>query len=272
MLTYGAEVWGLDADYTAIERIHLFAIKRFLNTSIRTPNVMVYGETGRYPLFVNAYLKCIRFWLRILKMSPQRLPYKAYKMSLYLHEQNRRTWASSVCYVLYKYGFDNVWENQGVGDEKMFLKEFKERLLTSYKQEWSTKLRTSDRFLFYSTFKSTLSMSSYLIDLKHVKARNLLIRMRLGVSPLKIHRLRFTNNITEADLTCLFCRYETETEVHFILTCPRYEEIRELYIPKKYYNCPSSFKLTLLLAANNKTILLRLATYIFKAFQIRNSS
>ena len=57
MLNYGAEVWGLEADHTPIERIHLFAVKRFLNTSIRTPNVMVYGETGRYPLFMSTYMK-----------------------------------------------------------------------------------------------------------------------------------------------------------------------------------------------------------------------
>ena len=105
VLNFGAEVWGLEADNTPIERIYLFAIKRFLNTSIRTPNVMVYGETGRYPLFMSTYAKCVKVWLRILKLSPHRLPYKAYKMLLYLHERNRRTWASSVCYLLYRHGF-----------------------------------------------------------------------------------------------------------------------------------------------------------------------
>ena len=122
MLNYGSEVCGLDADHTPIERVYLFALKRFLNTSLRTPNLMVYGETGRYPLFVNIYVKCIKFWLRILKMPPCRLPFKAYKMLLHLHERNKRTWASSVCYVLYKYDFGDVWVNQGVGDEEAFLK------------------------------------------------------------------------------------------------------------------------------------------------------
>ena len=69
MLNYGSEVWGLDADHTPIERVHLFALKRFLNTSFCTPNLMVYGETGRYPLFVNIYVKCLKFWLRILKIN-----------------------------------------------------------------------------------------------------------------------------------------------------------------------------------------------------------
>ena len=114
MPSYGAEVWPLDADTTSIERIHWFALKRLLNTSLRTPNVIVYGETGRYPLFVNIYLKCIQFRLLILNMSPHRLQFKAYTMLLHLHEQNKNTWASSVCYVLYKCDCNEVWVNQSV--------------------------------------------------------------------------------------------------------------------------------------------------------------
>ena len=132
MLSYGAEVWGLNCDFKIIERVHLFALKRFLNVSIKTPSDLVYGETGRYPLYVNVYVKSIKYWLKILKMQTERLPYRAYKMLLFLHEQNRNTWASSVCYLLYKYGFDEVWVNQGVGDEKMFLRALKDRLLIAY--------------------------------------------------------------------------------------------------------------------------------------------
>ena len=110
ILNYGAEVWGLEADLKVVERIHLFALKRFLNVSIRTPNVMVYGETGRYPLFVNIFVKTVKYWLRILKMPDHRFPYKAYKMLLYLHEQNRKTWASSVCFICFLYGKTRVLE------------------------------------------------------------------------------------------------------------------------------------------------------------------
>lgn len=176
----------------------------------------------------------------ISKIPSPHLPCKAYKMLLRLHKRNRRTWASSICCVLYRFDFDGVRENQGIGDDKMFLKELKERLLALYKQKWATSLRTNDRFFFYSTFKSTLSLSFYLNDLKHVKVRNFLIRIRLGISQLKTHELWFTMNRSQADLTCPFCRHHTENEMHLILTCPRYKEIQEPYIPKKYYSCPSS--------------------------------
>ena len=62
-----------------------------------------------------------------------------------------------------------------------------------------------------------------------------------------------------------------ETEVHFILVCPKYAEIREQYIPKKYFTSPSSIKLALLLATRSNLLLLRLAIYIIKAFAIENA-
>ena len=108
---------------------------------------------------------------------------------------------------------------QGVGDEKTFLKEFKNRLISEYKQEWSDSIATNERYLMYNTFKSSLTMSQFLHDLKHIKARNSLLRIRLGVSQLRSHRLRFARN-AKADLACPFCNHEIESEIHFILSCP----------------------------------------------------
>ena len=113
LLHYGSEVWVLDADHTPVKRVHLFALKMSLNASLRTPDLMVYGETGRYPLFVNISVKCITVWLRILKMPPCRLPFTPYKMLLYLLEQNKTTWSSSVCYLLCKYDFGDILGKSG---------------------------------------------------------------------------------------------------------------------------------------------------------------
>ena len=98
---------------------------------------------------------------------------KSYKMLLYVHEQNRKTWASSVCFLLYKYGFSHVWENQGVRDEKTFLKEFKNRLITENKKEWSDSITTNERYLMYNTFKSSLTMSPFFARFKARKSKKL---------------------------------------------------------------------------------------------------
>ena len=53
IVLYGAEIWGLDAAAVHCEKIHLFALKKFLGVSLQTPNDLVYGETARYPITVS---------------------------------------------------------------------------------------------------------------------------------------------------------------------------------------------------------------------------
>ena len=116
-------------------------------------------------------------------------------MLLHLDEQNKRTWESSVCYALYKYEFGDVWVNQDVGDEKAFLREFKERLVSFCKQEWNNSLRTKQRFTVCSIFKSSFSLAPYLYELKHIKVTNFFNRLRLCVSPLRTHKLSYRKNL-----------------------------------------------------------------------------
>lgn len=49
---YGAELWGLDKAATHIEKVHLYALKRFLGVHYKTPNDLVYGEKGRHPMYI----------------------------------------------------------------------------------------------------------------------------------------------------------------------------------------------------------------------------
>ena len=125
VLTYGSEFWGIMADYRITERVHLFADKRFLNVSTRAPSALVYGETGRYPFYVNTYTRCIKYWLNLVRMPDNRLPSKSYKMLYDLHCKNKNNWVSYVCFTLYRYGFGFVWENQGVCNTKRYLCEFR---------------------------------------------------------------------------------------------------------------------------------------------------
>ena len=89
--------------------------------------------------------------------------------------------------------------------------------------------------------------------------------------PLRTHKLRYPEDVTPVNYYCPVCKSDVETEVHFILVCPKYAEIREQYIPKKYFTSPSSFTLALLLAKAGgalATLFLRLAIYFMKAFTI----
>ena len=50
--------------FDQIERVHLYACKRFLRVLDKTQNDIVYGELGRYPTSIS---KSIKHWFRLLK-------------------------------------------------------------------------------------------------------------------------------------------------------------------------------------------------------------
>jgi hypothetical protein len=129
IMCYGAEIWGLDKAAQHCEKVHLFALKKFLHVELRTPNDLVYSELNRYPITINCAVKCIRYWLKIVQMDEERLPKKAYLMLQNLDGRGKTNWVSSVRMYLYRYGFGFVWLNQGVGDIKEFLWAFMTRLI-----------------------------------------------------------------------------------------------------------------------------------------------
>ena len=59
---YRSEIWGYQK-FDAIEKAHLFACKRLLIVGLQTPNVMMVGDLGRFPIFILTAARCIKFWL-----------------------------------------------------------------------------------------------------------------------------------------------------------------------------------------------------------------
>ena len=98
-------MWGL-SDCSRVEVVHLQALKRFLNFFLRAPNIIVYGETGRYPLNINASIRAVKYGLRVLNMDDSMFPLKAYKMML-LSGYND-SWANMIKDLLHRYEFDSV--------------------------------------------------------------------------------------------------------------------------------------------------------------------
>ena len=42
--------------------------------SQKTPNTMIYGELGRYPLYINTVIKAVKYWLKLVELPDNRLP------------------------------------------------------------------------------------------------------------------------------------------------------------------------------------------------------
>ena len=105
ILQYGSEIWGLYDAASQCENVHLFALKKFLGVSNKTPNDLVYGEVNRFPIYLNSAVQCIKYWLKLTQMETSRLPKKAYNMLYILDTRGKVNWVTMVKRKLYRSGF-----------------------------------------------------------------------------------------------------------------------------------------------------------------------
>ena len=64
VMLYGCEIWGF-CNFEILERLHLRFCKILLKLKKSTPNVMVYGELGRYPMSVTIKTRMICYWYKL---------------------------------------------------------------------------------------------------------------------------------------------------------------------------------------------------------------
>ena len=268
MLLYASELWGLTR-FRSVESPHLFACKRFLNVLPRTPNAMAYGELGRFPLFIDSTVSAIRYWLKLQKMFLVRLPRQAYEMDKkrFLrspgNEVDVHNWACSIKRCLDVCGFSYVWLNGGVVHEKAFLRAFRQRLIDCHKQEWFSKIMESDRFSTYCSFKSLLQPERYLTYITINKFRNIFVKLRLGIIDLNVNK-----RYNAVPNMCPFCP-SVENELHFLLHCPKYQELREKYILKYFTDKVHVPPLMFLLQNESMHITRSVAMYCYYAMKTR---
>ena len=69
---------------------------------------------------------------------------------------------------------------------------------------------------------------------------------------------------------CRLCD-DLEDEYHFVMVCPLYNEFRSKYIQNYYWRRPCMPKFIELMQSENKKVICRLATFVFKSFERRTS-
>ena len=228
MLTYAAEVWGL-GNVDQIEKVQTFAMKRFLSVPLHASNKLLYGETGRYPLFIRTALKCIKYWIRLIRLPLSRLCRQTYDMLLIQHNQGRINWVSKVQQILNENGCGIVWQCQGVGYEDRFVAEFKDRTMSCYKQNWHSNIEGNEKYKWFYTFKDSFFTERYLSFITTKRFRDTLTRFRVRACGLRSHKVWFQTEISE-NSSCPMCGHLLEDEVHFLFQCPAYLHLREKYV------------------------------------------
>ena len=264
ILLYGSELWGFQAREST-ELINRYACKRFLCVYNRSTNAAVLGDCGRYPLWIESARRCLKYWFKILKMPNNRYVLKCYNMLKTMTNNCYGNWTNEVESMLSENGFRYVWLNQGVDNEKLFLVNFANRLKDRYLQEWYNTLETSNKLSVYNNIKSCYEKAAYISILRVRKFRHCYAQFRTGVHNLEIEKGRYTNTPRNERLCKVCSLNQVEDELHFVLVCPAYSDLRLQYIPSKYLINTSIHKLYVLLANRNEKCIKNVATYICHA-------
>jgi hypothetical protein len=153
ILLYASEVWGFE-NKESIEKVHLQLCKNILKVRSTTPNYMVYGELGRYPMDVMVKRKIVLFWNNLL-CEGNKLSSILYKLMFKLHDQNPShfKWISYVKSIFDDTGLSFIWNDQIPMERNVLKNLISSKLNDQFIQKWFSQTNNSSRGLFYSEYK-----------------------------------------------------------------------------------------------------------------------
>ena len=109
----------------------------------------------------------------------------------------------------------------------------------------------------------------YLNHIKPVVIRRLLSRFRMGVklSAFLTHKYRFVN---DKETVCPMCTEHEENDIHFLLHCPVYHDLRVKYL-SPFHNPPNEISFNSMLQMEDSNMITGLSLYIYHSIQRRKT-
>ena len=170
-------------------------------------------------------------------MNSMRIAKNAYELQYKWSEKNEMCWALQVKQLLLSYGFGHVWFAQGVGNFDMFLRVFKQRCNDIFIQDWSSNMENMSRIQFLCQIKENFKVEPYLFSVRPRKYCIWLTKLRLGALNIKCNTDRYKNIPYEERICSLCTMNKIEDEYHHCVECPKFDKIREKYLPEWFNNC-----------------------------------
>ena len=174
--------------------------------------------------------------------------------------------------LLFRFGFGYIWIVQDVGDDTLFIKTFKRRIIDCFSQKLHGDIVSSPKANYYQHYKSLLTVEQYLsIDLSY-KLLKVLSNFRCSTHGLMIEKGRHIN--IDRDLRyCPICLISNisvvEDEAHLFFFCPSYETIRSLYFPPRWLRNRNKELFCQIMATKSNLCIIRIAYFLYNAFKSR---
>ena len=265
ILLYGCEVWCPSMTDLA-SKLQLRFYKIILKLRRTTPTRMVYGETGQFPMEVQAKSRMLSFWFNLVNVcNKNKLSSVMYK---FLHETYSKHDGYKAPYLQYiestlnELGLSGMWlcQFELTVSNEWFKCKVKQGLRDQYIQQWILDVDTRDVFYNYRLYKTVFRYEKYL-DTLPLNVRYHLIRFRTLNHKLPIQKGRI-DNVPHNERLCTKCNLQDiGDEFHYTLICPFFTEKRKHFISQRFWKNPNVMKFHNLFNGNRRT-LIKLAHFV----------
>ena len=231
----------------------------------QTPNCMVYGESGRKPLYIKIRLRMINFWIKIVTGDEHKLVFHFYKLLRKMHDDNYYTspWIGKMEEIFNTCDMQNVWLNPLNFNTEWIRKEISLRLNDIFYQKWQLDIREMKSCSTYKLFKNYLKLEAYLLKLDSTDRINL-CKFRCRNSKIPVIVLGYSiQNIPYENRLCTICDLnEIGDEYHYIMKCIFFLNSRQRYIKNNIWLNPNYSKFSDLFLSKDIIILRNLAKFV----------
>ena len=293
ILTYGCEAWASDYikllshpmknDKMPFEQVNNKFCKYILNVKNKASNFAVKAEVGREPVFAYICSQTLKYWLRIMNMSSDRLVRQAYLSELEIHFSGKHSWATFIVEMLKTYNLQYLWTATDHSEHQKNIKTLKRSVRETSKKIYFDKNFSSVtekcKLRTFVQFKNNSILEPYLTVCDVPQSwRRLYCNFRISSHDLEIERGRYsTPKKPVEERICKLCGLETETEQHFILSCPVYIQTRKSFtkeirqIESNFYNMNHTDRFIFLLTSGNEEIIKLTMKFIYTIYQERKA-
>ena len=243
VLFYGASLWGL-SEQKKVNTVQNKACRYFLGLGKNASNLASQGDMGWSSCAHKQKIEACRLYLKIVRTPENRLVNKIFKWS----STHGKSWERR----LLSYMSENNLETY-LKDTDLSVKNLVKRIATELKsiddQNWRDKVwndtgqENGNKLRTYRLYKSNLMTDEYVkINLER-SHRRILAKFRSGSLPLQIETGRYKKpKVPLNNRICNLCTDNViEDEIHFLLCCDFYSDIRRPLLAKAQL-CNSDFQ------------------------------
>lgn len=225
ILEYCASVWSYKK-HVKPDQIQNRAIRYYLGVHKNAPILGIQADMGWITPEFKYYLAMFRYWNRLINMDSSRLTRRMFEYNMqYFTESN---WCGKMNNVFSKIGLNDHF----ISGTEVNLNSVKNKLIDQMNIEWQTNVPMKPKLRTYSFIKSYIEPEPYVTEFIPKFKRSLLAQLRIGILPLNIEIGRYYR-VDLDDRVCTLCNMnEIEDEIHFLVSCSSYTDIRNIYFSK----------------------------------------